>query len=664
MQRKIIERFYCCFLLLLPFAYSSIIVDPALLPRQLFLSFFVIILLTLGVAKKIDLHYFSIRNPLHLALLGYFVFALGAFFQNRFTSESHAILSKQNLLAIFLIVTTATLYGKQLRERWLIQSVMGFGLIAIGSALYQSIEMIAKGNNLLQANDLIDGFFANKNLLASILFLCIPFFLMGLQLAKRTRILAISGLCLSVLIILISQTRTVFFAILVMGFVLIAFYLKFRFRFRNKTIALFGIAVLTSIILLFKKLLEKNSLKLKPSHNLTDQYLFRIFNSNTLRARTQFWENSIAMFKDHPFFGVGLGNWQVEFPKYGLAGFSDGIANGSLTLQRPHNDFLQVICETGITGFLAYASLFVIICYQLIFLIRESETKIQQWKFVFILGGVAGYVVISIFDFPLERIEHQVLLMILFALVLSAYANKSEIATHNNSIINYLFLFIILYAVVVAAFRFTGERETVKMYQAKNANQWAEVGFHANKAENHFYKIDPTSIPIDWYMGMVYFNQNELDESIVSLQKSYVTAPYQIQVINNLGAAYQARGNNEKARSYYEKALAISPHFEEPKLNMAASYYNQKNYRKAFETIDKVDYTSKSSKYLLYLPAILEKEINRILLAHSNAESARKIAILINTSTRIMNLYFRSKQANVSFETYVINYGNKVELPK
>jgi O-antigen ligase len=660
MPLKTFDSAYFIFLVLLPFAYFTNIIDPVLIPRQAFLGAFMLVLLLLVYFKKVSLSFFALRTPIYIAVFAYFALMLCSFFGNNFTSESHYILSKQLLLFSFLLLTIALLYSKAISTSQLVVSGVCFGFIAVGSAMVQLVEKSLTGRNLFHKIYIIEGLFANKNLLASILFLSIIFFFMGLQQSKAIKWLSVFGIFCAFSIIIIIRTRVVLAASVLFLLLLLGFWLRNHFKMKNRNIAFSAAAMLVAAGAVYQ-FFEKHIQHLKSSPNVSEQYFYRLFDSSTLKSRMQFWENSIAMFKDHPVFGVGLGNFQVEFPKYGLEKFHEyKIAQGEITLQRPHNDFLNILCENGILGFAAFAAIFGIVFYCLFSLIKNAETPAEKWKFIYIFCGICAYAVISFFDFPFERIEHQVLLMLLFAISIAAYYSRKSPSLKPNSgknVLLYVVLFIAVYSLLVASLRFKGEMETAKIYAAKGNAQWDEMLYCANKSGSIFYKIDPTSIPIDWYKGLAYFNQNEVDESIKYFENAYKLAPYQIQVINNLGTAYQSKGDTEKAIGLYLEALKISPGFEESRLNLAAIYFNDKQFGKAFEMIDQINIDSKNSRYSMFLVPILTRELNRILKANANDELSKRMAAHITSGEKIVQLYFDSKKNKSDFRNFVLNPG-------
>ncbi len=645
---------YLSFLILLPFAYSKATVDPALMPRQLFLGLFLVTLSVLGIAKKWTLPLLSWKHPLCLSAGIYLLFSLLGFITNRFTAESHAVLSKLLLLFGFLFLTIALLRKKTISTDNLILSGIGFGMVAIGSAAVQLFEKsIVENQHLFRKIEIITGLFANKNLLASVLFLCLPFFLMGLQLSKKVRWISVFGIGFAVFILLIIRTRTVLAGLLLL--VLILLYCYLRNRFKVKPAYLVVGALLLAAVLVLVVDIPKADKETPP--DIATHYANRIFETGTLQSRLLYWEHSWAMVKDQPFLGVGLGNWQVQFPKYGLENLDEfDIANGTQTLQRAHNDFLQVLCESGIFGFIGYLLIFIVVAYRLILLISKSETTVQKWQAIYLFGGLSGYMLIALLDFPMERIEHQVLLMLILAIAaFTADPNRAIEPSQERSHRWPLFVLvaIALYSVTVAGFRFYGEKQTRQLYEAKAKSQWNDLLFYANAAQSRFYTIDPTSIPIDWYKGNAYFGRNEIAESIRSFESAYAGAPYQIQVLNNLATAYRIGGQKEKAKTFYKEALRISPAFEEARLNLAALYYSNNEFPKAFETIDSMDIDTKNQRYPKVLVPILAQELNRILAKKADPVLSGKVATQITKSEQIIRLYRNARREKVSFESYV-----------
>ena len=70
--------------------------------------------------------------------------------------------------------------------------------------------------------------------------------------------------------------------------------------------------------------------------------------------RMAHWQAAWDMFLDHPWLGVGFGNYAVAYPAYSLPRWDDPLGHA-------HNYFLNVLAETGAVGAFAYFGLWVAI---------------------------------------------------------------------------------------------------------------------------------------------------------------------------------------------------------------------------------------------------------------------------------------------------------------
>lgn len=654
MGDKLIEKLYFGFILLLPLVFSTTIVDPVLVPRQILLTAFIFFVVALLIGQKKEL-LFNFKTPLFYSFIGFLLLNFISFFQSDVAGESHAVFSKLTVLFSFFFLSTLLLYNNIIRINQIILAVILFGTISICFSLFDIINKTQQGQHLLRQIEVIKGTAANKNLLSSILFLCLPFYFMGLQQGKNVRFLSLGAIISTLFVLVTVRTRVVLIACFIFFTLLICYKIKQRFAIKKRYFLVFGISALVLLFGSYKFFLESKIAHLKSSStDITQQYLYRLSDSQTLESRILFWKNSMEMAKDHPFLGVGLGNWQIHFPKYGLNNFDDyAIANGENTLQRPHNDFIWILCETGILGLLAYLMIFGLVFYQLYSLIKNATDTKEKWKFFFIFSALVGYLVISFFDFPYERIEHQVIVLLLLSIVASAYSKTFPNTTKNYKSWLWVLMIPIGYSFLVSLYRFNGEQHARKMYAAKANKNWSETIYEAQKSEHYFYPLDNTSMPLTWYEGIGHFNENRLEESQSYFEKAYQLTPYNIQVITNLASTYQADGKIDEAVVLYNDALKISKEFDEAKLNLAALYYNKKEFDKAYALINEIKVTSKNPKYKLYLVPILNHKINAYLKTATDKVVIENLVKNVTTKEALLQLFFDAKKNNMVFETYL-----------
>jgi O-antigen ligase len=99
-----------------------------------------------------------------------------------------------------------------------------------------------------------------------------------------------------------------------------------------------------------------------------------------LRGRLPWWEAGVAMFKEHPLIGVGLGRYPRLMAAYG----------GGSMRENTHNLFLQVLAEAGIIGFGA----FVLLCASIVLALARGAVAVRHdaRARAIAIGGLMGTV--------------------------------------------------------------------------------------------------------------------------------------------------------------------------------------------------------------------------------------------------------------------------------
>ncbi len=655
MNTPLTAKAYYVFMFMLPLIFYPGITDTVLLPRQLFLSAFTVLLFVfVWKINRIASNSVEI-GAAHLSMIIYFIVAAVISAINALVfSEAIYVLSKLGIVITFSILTVMLLKQDLITTKHLIIAVVIFGCVSVALTLFDLLGKSIRGQHLMRAVHIISAGFGNKNLLSSILFLCIPFFMLGIQRRRPLRLISGIALILTLVLLVILRTRIALIATLVFFGIVACFYLKNYLRKRSW---LFIAALVTLAVALFLTLRSYDMFgKPQSAGDVARQYFNRLLSTETLEERILFWRNSLQMFGEHPF-GVGLGNWQVYFPKYGLDKFDTyGIINGLHTLQRPHNDFIWSLCETGVLGFIAYLSIFVIVIYKSAVSIKSATSNNERWISIYLFAGVVGFIIISFFDFPAERIEHLVLLMLIFSLIIYRYdilkPERPALSVRPVFMMSFLVMCVGL-SIAVASSRFVSEQFVYKMDAAKK-NGFSEVATSfGQKAETSLYKVDSRTIPLQWYQGVAKYSKQQYAESELCFEKAYGLTPYNIHVINNLASCYEVNGNRKDAIRFYQKALKISPRFEEARLNLAAVYFNNNEFDRAFATIDSCSLQAKDPKYKMFLPPILKSKAGMVLSRVESSVASENMNKLKNLQD-YLEIYYESKRNNITFEQQII----------
>ena len=651
---KIVDKLYFSFFLLLPLIYSDKVIDPVLIPRQLYLTAFVCILgfiVLFQISKKELNNDFSfLKLTLPLLLFVFLLINSLSLFKATSIADGIYVLSKFTIEILFFIISTYLIIQNKLTIHGLIKAIAFFCIVSIAIALYQAVTLDSSASfryNIYQ----ITSTYANKNLFSSLLFLTFPFVIGGILISKKWKVTSIILLCSIIALLMLIQTRAVLLASFLFFLVFVIFQKGHLLKghFQKVILPLIISLGIIGVVLFYLK---------------GSSYYSNLIDSRSLPERLLVWNNSFQMAKENILLGVGAGNWQFQFPKYGLEKFNDVFMdNASLTYQRPHNDFLWVLCETGIFGLITYVSVFIVALFYSIKLLRNTIKPNAEDKFLLygFFATIAGYAFISFFDFPLERIEHQILFYLILSIVVAKYycsLEKAKTSTNsfNSSVLTLMIFVPVVFSFVVSTNRFSGEFHTRKIYECQSKGDWNQLISEADNSVNPFYVADPTSIPINWYKGVALYTSGNLKEAQTCFEKAKLIHPYNVHILNNLASCYETEGKHKEAEEMYMKALLISPRFDEARLNLSAVYFNKKEYEKAFDTIDKVKVATKDEKYQIYLPVILNSWLGVMLGNQKDEVAIQKISAIRNSQAKMIEFYFASKKNNIPYLQYILNH--------
>lgn len=143
-------------------------------------------------------------------------------------------------------------------------------------------------------------------------------------------------------------------------------------------------------------------------------------NADLSSGRTHFWQVALKIFVDYPFLGVGLNAFGTAFPSY-------DTWNGNMRVEQTHNDYLQMLVETGILGFLCIAGFIVLLFKQTFRTLSKTSDVFRRHAAIGALAGCFGVLIHSFFDFPLRTPSNT-----FFFLLLVVIATVSIRSAHSS----------------------------------------------------------------------------------------------------------------------------------------------------------------------------------------------------------------------------------------
>lgn len=242
--------------------------------------------------------------------------------------------------------------------------------------------------------------FTTDYLVMSIPFMLTAFFMeFG---SRRTRFMAYAGMLVSLVYIIIGRNRAGWIA-LVCALLLygIVYTLSGSSRHVDKAAkrllfvsAVAGLLVL-GLLLGFTR--TGADLVLRGESIVNKEYP-----SNAFRLRV--WESTLKGIQDNPAFGVGIGNYPINIPLYETSDLKKTDWQELRYLNNAHNEYLQLIFELGIIGFIFFAWFIIEVFAIGAKSIKDSgdDTQGLLWN-TGLLAGIIAALVSALFTFNLEN---------------------------------------------------------------------------------------------------------------------------------------------------------------------------------------------------------------------------------------------------------------------
>jgi len=633
----IFSYFFILLIGIIPLVFSQNLADPTLLSRQIYLAG---VWLILGLAIIFNKEKKPVNFPkafIWLNLLWLAVTLNGISYALN-QPEAWYTMSKVSLIVAGLWIGYYALQSGSIQWQsisWGISLASGISLFLL---VKEIIELRAEGTALWEQKNLyaLQTAFGHKNLYASFQMLCLPFiFHLYLQAQKWSKAWLFINLLLAILSIGLIQTKSVILGILIALFIGISSAILYKRKQAQQKvwipliIYILGIAALAIFI-------QQHPTKFT-----------LLLNNDTIKERMLLWSNTWQMIKEHFILGVGPGNWQIYFPKYGLGNFMETnylVSDGYTTFQRPHNDFLWILSETGIVGFLAYTSLLLYYLYKGIKRIKENTNKQENIALMgFVLVAVA-YCFVAAVDFPLERNEHQFIWALLCCVLIGSDHNPQN--TINGKHWLKAAFILLLFSFVFGLARYKQEKYAKKIIEAHRTSQWNLILKTSKQIQPKLLSIDNFSIPIKWYEGLAHYSLQNPAMAKTCFLQAYEINPYQVHVLNNVASTYEQEGEHEKALQFYDKLLSISPTQPDAILNKSAVLFNMKNTEAAMACLYQFKFDAKNEQFLIYLNAIGSAYLNSRAVQAPTKEA-------INAAY-IQKFFRYNQENNIKFDQLII----------
>ena len=344
--------------------------------------------------------------------------------------------------------------------------------------------------------------------------------------------------------------------------------------------------------------------------------------STTVKTRLMSWNAAWQGFKQYPVLGVGMENFNIVFNKYFQASYYN-LAPTETYFDRAHNQYLNLLAESGPAALLIYLGMFYLIGY---YLIKNYRTeKIPLTEFLILLAIFVAYGVHIFFVF--DDINSFLFFALLVAFIEFHY--RSDVPAPDNGaaklnlftkILVALGILILIFSIYSFNFKtlkaaglsaqgymvsnfedkvkyfnesidtniipaenlifndvdfltslsdqlseLSSDQRRVKLFDS--AIQKVKAALHneiTKKPANAFLYLKDGQLNNLAYL--FYNDKSYLESAISDLKKGIELSPQRLQLYYVLGESYVIGERDQEAKDILEKALQLNPDF-------AASYY-------------------------------------------------------------------------------------------
>ncbi|MFQ5866767.1 MAG: O-antigen ligase family protein [bacterium] len=300
---------------------------------------------------------------------------------------------------------------------------------------------------------------------------------------------------------------------------------------------------------------------------------FSLLNDPSWKARLWVWRGTIEIIKDSPFLGTGLGTFAHIFPQYRLP-------QTKSFFNYAHNDFLQLLSEGGIFGFLLIS---IFLFFFLRKTIRLLFSRRDTWAINLTVGGLSSLFsifIFSLYDFNLHIPANAVLLCIIIGLIITVInlrpkLGESATLLHKASLPLNPKIRIALYPLGIVTF-ITVSILVIKPFLAER-NFQLSLKAKSSKEKIEYLKrsieLEPNDARYHYSLARVYGEKE--GDWIVALKHFRQAASLNLnsgRYYQGVGLAYAHLGREEETIRYLRKAVELEPNNPYRHRNLALFY--------------------------------------------------------------------------------------------
>lgn len=261
---------------------------------------------------------------------------------------------------------------------------------------------------------------------------------------------------------------------------------------------------------------------------------------STLKGRVLLYMQTLAMIKDHPVLGVGLGNYSIYYPRY-----KESIRNKAeehTKLYSAHNEILNFTAECGVAGLFLILALYLYMIFPL--LSTALNNKAADNITLPLLGIFTATAVSSLFGFNISRPE--------YGATFAACLGMLDIVNSPRKIKLSGPLFAAIFLILLAI---SGASSLLHMNMVKCEKEMQR--------------------------GVRYYSAGDRVNALKFFARAYRYNKYDEKLIFYYGTTYYLLGDYKNAEEFLGRGLKLYPYEQRYNVNYATTLFAQGRYQEA-----------------------------------------------------------------------------------
>ena len=338
-------------------------------------------------------------------------------------------------------------------------------------------------------------------------------------------------------------------------------------------------------------------------------------------SRFIIWESLLPLFKDMPWYGLGLGSLWVFWPPY-------RPANDTSAGFFAHNDYMQITLEAGYPGIILLISLFIFLLLSLIRTLKHDSVlynlnAIQRVELISLFSALTTFAAHSFFTYnfyvlPLLLIagiylgRFNQLVSINSNITLPALKNYFKPVMFYISLTGIILILCGYFLALSLSSYYNKQAKALMLqnkYQASNALFINAQSLAPLMDNPYFSHADLLRRGADKLISVKKFKKANslLKYAHENLDKAEKLNPLRPQTFHIRGLIYQ-RKQPEKAKIAFNKALKLDPRFLFSRIRLATLLHQQNQLKKAMEVLyEGVNYNYPVNKVMLEYMTLFTK---------------------------------------------------------